>query len=408
MLLFLRCPYMIAVEKLIERCDAETALLVLLCRMYIGTAEQQALTDFMDGYAAQIDYDQLHLYLRYHSIRPVAYKILQQEKERLPKAFMDELQADCMNIKLKALRDMVEGKRLVKLLASHGINGILYKGPVFSDIYYGDPGMRESSDVDVFVPKQDIPAIHALMEGQGYKAVLNSGDHRSGVNHVNDDCLAVNNDKGDERHVHMEFHYGLLTRAYCLRERYASFAHDSTEYKKGGEAVRVMSDAGSAKMLLAHHGLQDLWASMKYYLDLAMVSKELNTAEWEQVSAFVQHNGIAGVSAAGAHNLYQLLGVEIPMYREAAADVYADKLLQLVLRPFEYIDKDAYKFGLRIKGRDGVWKLKMCVTAGAAIVRPNLNDMRWVYFPRQLSWLYYIVKPVRLLMNVTTASKKPN
>ncbi len=62
--------------------------------------------------------------------------------------------------------------RIMKLLEENGIPALAFKGPVLSQMAYGDITLRQYSDLDVLVKKEDIYKIDALLKAQGYERLL--------------------------------------------------------------------------------------------------------------------------------------------------------------------------------------------------------------------------------------------
>ncbi len=56
-----------------------------------------------------------------------------------------------------------------KLLKENGINAVTYKGPVLASQAYGNIGLREFGDIDIFINKKDALKVKKIMIYKGYE-----------------------------------------------------------------------------------------------------------------------------------------------------------------------------------------------------------------------------------------------
>ena len=60
--------------------------------------------------------------------------------------------------------------RMMNMLAAEGIRSVALKGPILGEAIYGDSGRRLSSDIDLLVAAEQLPAAVAVMRQLGYDA----------------------------------------------------------------------------------------------------------------------------------------------------------------------------------------------------------------------------------------------
>jgi len=63
---------------------------------------------------------------------------------------------------------------LIDLLKQHNISYINFKGPLLSQLIYGDPTVRFSHDIDILVDKNNMDAINQVLLGAGYSNTDNA------------------------------------------------------------------------------------------------------------------------------------------------------------------------------------------------------------------------------------------
>lgn len=385
------------IDELLKKTDTETTLLILICRVYLDTYRHDQLNLFIQENHSNLDYGRLYQLVKRHRIRPVVYKVLSS-----PGVFPDEelfrqLGTDNRVITLQALNNLNEMFRVISLLKGKGIEVLPYRGPLFSKMYYDDWAMRESSDLDFLIDKKHIQELDSLKK-EGYKAKHIFNDYRDKDIHKNSQSIDLNNDDGIKRNIHLEFHYNIVAACYGVRSGYADAQQNTVEFEAGSQKIQALSHESATGIILAHHGLQDIWSSLKYYMDLAMLSKVQDPPDWKQVEVFTRKHGYHKLSEAAFHNMELLTGVINPFSNDIKDNKFAGQLLDLCLSPDIYKHKGFYKLNLRIKGRDTLlWKFKMISGLLTLFFRPTTDDFEWKYFPPHLFWLYYICKPPRLI-----------
>lgn len=385
---------MISTDALLQQSDIETTLLILICRVYLGTETQETILSFLEQYKATLEYKKFYQLAKRNRIRPVVYSILSAMP--VDKRLLKRLEEDCRNSTLSIFKNLKETERLIDLLEAKNIHVIPYRGMLFSKIYYGEWTMRESSDIDFLIQEKDIPGIITFIAGEHYHSAIPADDYRNKYLYTSDLSVDVNNDTEQQRNIHLEFHYNISPACYGVDAGYQQLAKDTILFQLNDRCIPVLSSTSNAKMLLAHHGLHDIWVSLKYYLDMAVLSKTPDI-DWKETETFCRKNGYYKLSAAGLYNMELLMGISNPFRAGNKERTLAGKLLKLSLFSDKYHGKKRYKLYLRIKGRDNLlWQCTTIKGLLAIILKPSAEDFKWKYFPPYLFGLYYICKPIRL------------
>jgi len=169
-----------------------------------------------------------------------------------------------------------------------------------------------------------------------------------------------------------------------------------------GKQLPAPSNEATCKIILTHHGLDDIWLSLKYYLDLAMIGYKNEKMDWDNVFAFCKEYGFYNNTCIGLRNLELLLGIKIPVEVAAVNERLSDKILNIFLLHDKYKNKYLTKTLIRIKSRDGYkWKTKMIWALIIRFFRPKDLDFKLFNLPRILYPLYYIIKPFRVIYRFT-------
>jgi hypothetical protein len=125
--------------------------------------------------APPLDWDLVVRLAELHGVRPLAFRYL---AGCLPEPHRRRLADDCAAI--AAHNRFVTGEliRILDLLESAGIPVIPFKGPVLAHQLFADVGMREFSDLDMIVPREQAWEAVDLLRGAGYTPDFQPRDWR--------------------------------------------------------------------------------------------------------------------------------------------------------------------------------------------------------------------------------------
>jgi len=105
-------------------------------------------------------------WIRHHRLEPLIYGVeLNSMSFRLE--FIDECRKAYINMTGRAVLFCSESKRLVEVLAASGLSSIAWRGVIYGDELYGDPGLRYCTDVDLMVaPEHRGKALECLLRDE--------------------------------------------------------------------------------------------------------------------------------------------------------------------------------------------------------------------------------------------------
>jgi hypothetical protein len=135
-----------------------------------GTAtRRRAMHEQAGRIIGEVDWRQLTETLRLRRLLPVlGPRILELAEERADDDFAIAVkQAIEVGRRHSAFLQLVS-LRVIAMLADAGIRSTALKGPFLGEAIYGDPGRRLSSDIDLLVAPEQLPAAVEVVRGLGY------------------------------------------------------------------------------------------------------------------------------------------------------------------------------------------------------------------------------------------------
>ena len=144
----------------------ELALLLLCARTQVDddiAGRMRAL--IAEGISWQVFYE----LAQQHGLISLCLRSLQRvDAGGVPQVVMDGLRASVQQMTWHGLLLLGELCKLMALFNTHALQAIPFKGPTLSALAYGDPVLRVYGDLDILVPKQEVPQATQLLETSGY------------------------------------------------------------------------------------------------------------------------------------------------------------------------------------------------------------------------------------------------
>jgi hypothetical protein len=146
---------------------AEEELILLLC----GTAERRAgARDSLNALAARVDYEVLTALMARQLLLPLlGARLREAAPQAIPESFAVRHERAVGDARLRGLALEALERRIRHDLATAGIRALPLKGVVLSRELYGDPGTRQSKDVDLLVAAEQIDRAAEVLRGIGYR-----------------------------------------------------------------------------------------------------------------------------------------------------------------------------------------------------------------------------------------------
>jgi hypothetical protein len=249
----------------------EIELLLCCARTYIDTATACQIQNLL-----QKDLDWAYLLQKafQHGVFLLVYESLQKtHPELIPQNLAHQLRTYSQ---IKTARNLFLAKELfqiIDLFATHNINTIPFKGPVFGTLAYGNQALREFCDLDILVRKDDFLRAKELLICQGYRH-KHFGEHEAAYAQAQ---LVRNDGK-----VGIDLHYGITPTDFFFSLDPKPFWQRLQPLSIAGKTVATLSLEDS--LLVAYvQGSKENWASLKRICDMAELIRAYPELNWEQI-----------------------------------------------------------------------------------------------------------------------------
>lgn len=246
-------------------------LLLLYCAR--TRIEPELATAIRSICSSSIDWEEVLQLAEQHGVIPLLYRTLSAVcPEEVPNSILQQLR---LYHQTNALRNQVlttELLNILDLLHANNIPVIPYKGPVLASMIYNDLSLRQFSDLDILVKKQDVLKTKQVLCTCGYQSYTPMTAEEEA--HLLKSSYQYKFTRKDSLVNLLELHWQIARSYPVSMEEFNPFGVDLSPYWDRLEP-RVFCDRMVSSfslqdllVLLCIHGAKDRWRSLKSLCDL--------------------------------------------------------------------------------------------------------------------------------------------
>jgi hypothetical protein len=345
----------------------------------------------------------------WHGVLPLLYQTLKRRySHAVPPAVLKQLQD---SFQANSLRNLVLTQELIGLLRlfeERGIAAAPFKGPVLAISVYGNLALRQFGDLDILVRQQDFPcAIKPLLVERDYQpqwSHYRSPAREKAHFRAYGECEFRRNDG----QVYVDIHGKLATIGFCDRafDRDAVWEHFQPVCLNGYTALSLAPE--DLLLYLCIHGAKSGWSQLNWVCDVAELIRRYPELDWQSLFEQAGESGYERILSIGCALPHRLLDTPLPEWvlRRIRSDATSQALTQqlceqLFCEPERDFSLQLLRFHLAAMNR---WQdqLRYCMRAllHFRLLTPTFNDFAFLQLPDQLHFLYYLIRPLRLLLKL--------
>ncbi len=290
--------------------------------------------------------------------------------------------------KINAFRSALlteELARVLKLFAAAEIPAIPLKGPALAQMLYGDPSLRTYTDLDILVPRSSVRHAFDLLRTDGYKSEFGPGFFANLLLRHNIEYSLRRRDHGFDFMV--ELHWGVSWGGKAEQNIADQLWVDTYPTIVFGAAAYALKTEWQILVLVAH-AARHQWQGLKWLVDLHELFSSPGV-DWDELGRKGKQlgwNELVRISFLACHSLFDTAIPEKYLVGELPAWV---KLFPAVAP----VRLNGAFFPTRLLQR----RLDKLRYAGRVLLIPTLAELRVVKLFSALAFLYYPLRPLRLM-----------
>jgi hypothetical protein len=294
---------------------------------------------------------------------------------------------------------------LLTLFEASGIPALPFKGPVLSVMVYNNLGLRDYGDLDILVRQQDVLRAHRLLTERGYKLVTPSvQSHKEPhLSRRNKDLIFDSIDGA----VRVELHWRLTGSHFDFPLDLDSLWESLEAVTLAGSTMRTLAPE-DLLLYLCMHGSRHGWERLLWICDVAELLRTHYTMDWESITKKACELGSRRTLGLGLAITRDLLGLELPeqvwhrVQIEPSTEALAIRLRESLFQNTEGEKDISYWHDIHLSMRERpLDRLRLRLHYYHRYLRlgivPNERDHSILELPAGLSFLYYVLRPFRLV-----------
>lgn len=348
--------------------------------------------------AQKLDWEYLLRAAYRHALTALLYYQLNAHaRDTAPTHYLSELKR---RFQANAARNLFLTKelcRILRLFASEGVPVVPYKGPALAVAAYGNLSLRHFIDLDILVPKREVLRAKELLLSSGYRleppltpaqqAVVLRTQHN--LPFVSEARLVV------------ELHWEVAAKKFSDALDAEGMWERLEQVTLAGETVEGLAPEDALPALCVH-GSKHFWERLAWVCDVAELMRARPALDWRRIMSKANEAGYDRMLFLGLRLAAELLGARLPeeVRRAAFADRAVERLARQVRRQVFDEHDDAptgmargLVFNLRARRR-----LRDKVGYFGFVFAPTDGDLKLMRLPASLSFVYYLLRPFRLLI----------
>jgi len=345
------------------------------------------------------DWDAVIALAEGHRVSQMVYLSLAAAEWPLPLAVLQRLRSD---FERNAAHNLSQAAELVALLQAfhqEEIPAIPFKGVVLAASAYGNLLVRHSGDLDILIRRNDIAKASMLLRNRGYDLmtrIRTDGQPIAAHTYEYRFCRATD---GIVVELRWQFESAEARRFRDKVGLDRVWPRRRTAMLAGVEVPNLSPE--DALLILCDHGIKHTWSLMVWICDIGRILASFPDLDWEATIHESRQLGLGRTLAIGVLLAHQMVDAPVPatiLHRfqsSPTARRFANHFERVL-----FVAPGALPPSLlpaRLQFLDFRDRIRLCLSPD--FLRPNDLDRAAVHLPKWLDPLYYVVRPLRLLLD---------
>jgi len=284
--------------------------------------------------------------------------------------------------------------RVVRNLEAEGIRVVPFKGPTLAALAYGNLALREFGDLDLLVHAADFERAEEVLRLQRFLPASEPSAHHRAAYRRSLGQLPFVSERGEL----LELHDRLTPPGFRFDLSPAAADQPTQTVAVLGQKLTTLPTE-ELLLFLSAHGAKHAWNTLALVVDIAELLRSAEQLNWDRTRDLARRVRGERMLQLALVLAEEILGAPVPadiaeLPREGIVRKLAGRIGEQLLHCGE-VDASGWERGrfhwqVRERWRDGArYWLDLALA-------PTTADWCGVNLPQALSFLYYVMRPVRL------------
>lgn len=207
-----------------------------------------------------------------HGVFPLVYHTLKEFQDQTSIQVLAKLKSINLDIAKQNMLMTSELLKVMKLLEENGIKAIAFKGPVLSQMAYGDITLRQYVDLDILIDEIDLERTSELLQKNNYKELYDLQDYqKENLKNLVHDRSFINKTNG----INIELHWTLSSSEFFIDLEGLNYLENVEKSNLNTQEINVLS-LEILFIYLCIHGNKHMWERIEWLVDLVLLIKKEN------------------------------------------------------------------------------------------------------------------------------------
>jgi hypothetical protein len=289
-----------------------------------------------------------------------------------------------------------ELSRILHAFESSGIPAYPFKGPALSVLLYGDPACRQSKDLDILVPAENLHRAIKVLDGVGYGAQSALAGPRLAAHRRTEYEAAFVRRDGK---VGVELQWAVVPGYFGFDHR-ALGIWDRLERRTWKGCAFPVLPPEETLLMLCVHGSKHLWCKLGWVCDVAGLLELPAPPDLRRAVELAERCGVTRLLLLGLLLAGRLAGSRLP--QEITTRIESDLMVPVLVRHvLEVIaktpvnpDVDPARYLFYLKSKDS--RRDQLLFAGRLMATLAAGEWNPSALPDILAPLYYLFRPLHM------------
>lgn len=357
-----------------------------------------------NGSPAVVDWRMVLRLAMHHGVLDLVYHRTRGRTDLgMPESLVNSLHA---NNKLSAQKNLFLASQLIKIRAlfdDNGIDSISLKGPLLGSYLYENISLRPFGDLDIVVPRDKIFDAKRLLIAEGFRpdTIMTADEERDYVDRQY--ALVLIKRIGDYQIV-AELHWALTHRFFSFRFTPDEMWTRTRPLSLTNVSVKTLRNP-LLMLFLCVHGAKHDWSRLIWLCDIDRLVRRFEDEEWQHLFELADRTRSRRMVTVALGLSRELLGTSLPdsaveyVHRDSKTEYWVRQLSdysrQGIPAKIPTLFSMRFQTGVREDIRDRVGSYLQQLKL---LIRPAQRDRDLVDLPRVFYPLYYLVRPIRILV----------
>ena len=373
----------------------EVDLLLLCARAHLDEQQRQRIRDLVPQ---NLDWNYLLQLADRHGLQPLLHWHLTAVcPNTVPKELQQNLRVAFQRVSALNILLTHELQKLIALFAENNVTAVPYKGPALALQLFGNVALRQFSDLDLLVHPRDVLRARDLLLRDGYEPLPPLTEGQQALLLRTQCNLPFSR---EQKRMIVELHWKVSAPSFARPFETEDFWSRLVDGKLETTNIKLPA-AEDLLLALCIHGSKHLWERVAWIADIAGLLSSKEKLNWEELISRARSTGSERMLLLGLRLAEKLLEVSLP--DEVKSALKADAKVGLLV---DDVVRDLFTPGLTPSGISGYFLFQI---KARRRLRDKINYLRFTFTPNEedlvrfnlpsfLSFLYYLVRPVRLVV----------